>query len=118
MLYISCVSEPSSTTDLYLFCVLIVCLFVCAVDHGVNEGEPVNEQYCEQVNEDQFRDPEPEGQCSASTRTSRKALKTASSIPPFDACFCPSFYKHNLLVCFTKLHMFCLLKTRLDSHPP
>ena len=42
--------------------VLIVCLFVCAVDHGVNEGEPVNEQYCEQENEDQFRDSEPEGQ--------------------------------------------------------
>ena len=44
------------------FYVLIVCLFVCAVDHGVNEGEPVHEQYCEQENEDQFRDPEPEGQ--------------------------------------------------------
>ena len=43
-------------------CFLIVCLFVCVVDHGVNEGEPVNEQYCEQENEDQFRDPEPEGQ--------------------------------------------------------
>ena len=42
--------------------VLIVCLFVCAVDHGVNEGEPVNELYCEQENEDQLRDPEPEGQ--------------------------------------------------------
>jgi len=28
----------------------------------VNEGEPVDEQYREQVNEDQFRDPEPEGQ--------------------------------------------------------
>ena len=41
--------------------VLIVCLFVCVVDHGVNEGEPANEQYCEQGNEDQFRDPEPEG---------------------------------------------------------
>ena len=40
------------------FCVLIVCV----VDHGVNEGEPVNEQYCEQVNEDLFHDPEPEGQ--------------------------------------------------------
>ena len=44
------------------FCVLIVCLFVCTVDHGVNEGEPVNEQYYEQVNEDPFHDPEPEGQ--------------------------------------------------------
>ena len=40
----------------------MVCLFVCAVDHGVNEGEPVNEQCCEQVNEDPFHDPEPEGQ--------------------------------------------------------
>ena len=39
-----------------------MCLFVRVVDHGVNEGEPVDEQYCEQVNEDQFRDPEPEGQ--------------------------------------------------------
>ena len=42
--------------------VLIVCLFVYVVDHGVNEGEPVNEPYCEQENEDQFRDLEPEGQ--------------------------------------------------------
>jgi len=28
----------------------------------VNEGEPVDEQYCEQANKDQFCDPEPEGQ--------------------------------------------------------
>ena len=41
---------------------LIVCLFVFFVDHGVNEGETVDEQYCEPVNEDQFRDSEPEGQ--------------------------------------------------------
>ena len=41
---------------------MIVCLFVYAVDHGVNEGEPVDEQYCEPVNEDPFRDPKPEGQ--------------------------------------------------------
>ena len=34
-------------------------MFVCVVDHGVNEGEPVDEQFCE----DQFRDSEPEGQC-------------------------------------------------------
>ena len=39
-----------------------MCLLVCVVDHSVNEGEPVNEQYCEQANEDQFCDPEPEGQ--------------------------------------------------------
>ena len=39
-----------------------MCLLVYVVDHGVNEGEPVDEQYCEQANEDQFCDPEPEGQ--------------------------------------------------------
>ena len=40
-----------------------MCLFICVIDYGVNEGEPVVEQYCEPVNEDQTRDPEPEGQC-------------------------------------------------------
>ena len=35
---------------------------MCAVDRGVNEGEPVDEQYCEQADEDQFCDPEPERQ--------------------------------------------------------
>ena len=39
-----------------------MCLSVSVIDHGVNVGEPVDEQYCEQANEDQFRDPEPEGQ--------------------------------------------------------
>ena len=35
---------------------------MCVVDHSVNEGEPVDEQYREQVCKDQFRDPEPKGQ--------------------------------------------------------
>ena len=61
MPHILCVPDSSSTINLY-FCVLIVCLFICVVDHRVNEGELVVEQCCEQVNEDQFRDPEPEGQ--------------------------------------------------------
>ena len=39
-----------------------MCLLVCVVDHGVNERESVDEQCCEQANEDQFCDPEPEGQ--------------------------------------------------------
>ena len=43
---------------LFLYCVVVVCV----VDHGVNEGEPVDEQYREQVCEDQYRDPKPEGQ--------------------------------------------------------
>ena len=62
MPYILCVSDSSSTINLYFFCALIVCLFVYVVDHIVIEGEPVSEQCCEQVNEDPFRDPEPEGQ--------------------------------------------------------
>ena len=45
-----------------LFLFLIMCLFVRVVDHGVNEGGPVDKQYCKQANEDQFRDPEPKGQ--------------------------------------------------------
>ena len=39
-----------------------MCLFVCVVDHDVNEGGPVDEQYHEQVCEDQYCDPEPERQ--------------------------------------------------------
>ena len=39
-----------------------MCLFVCAVDHGVNEEGPVDEQCREQVCEDQYHEPEPEGQ--------------------------------------------------------
>ena len=61
MSHILCVPDSSSTINRYFF-ILIVRLFVYAVDHGVNEGEPVNEPYCEQENEDSFHDPEPEGQ--------------------------------------------------------
>ena len=43
-----------------LFLFLDCVFFVCVVDHGVNEGEPVDEQYCELANEEQFRNPEPE----------------------------------------------------------
>ena len=39
-----------------------MCLFVCAVDHGVTEEEPVDEQCCEQVCEEQYREPEPENE--------------------------------------------------------
>ena len=39
-----------------------MCLFACAVDHNVYEGEPIDEQYRKQACEDQYRDPEPEGQ--------------------------------------------------------
>ena len=59
--YLNCFRiELNDKTFISFF--LIVCLLVCVVDHSVNEGEPVDEQYHEQVCEDQFRDPEPKGQ--------------------------------------------------------
>ena len=60
-LHILIISDSSSTIKL-LFLFLDCVFVVCVVDHGVNEGESVDEQYCEPVNEDQFRDFEPEGQ--------------------------------------------------------
>ena len=62
-----------------------MCLFVCVVDHGVNEGEPVDEQYCEQANEDQFRDPEPEGQYL--DQDFPEGFEDGKFNPPFDAYF-------------------------------
>ena len=75
-------------------------LYVCVVDHGVNEGESVNEQYCEQVNEDQFRDPEPEGQYL--DQDFPEGFEDGKFNLILWCMFCPSFYKHNLLSYFIK----------------
>ena len=89
-----------------------MCLFVYVLDHGVDEGEPVDEQ---QVNEDQYRDPEPKGQYL--DQDFPEGFEDGKFNPILWCIFCPSFYKHNLLAYFIKkLHMFCLLKTWLDSH--
>ena len=90
-------------------------MLVCVVDHGVNEGEPVDEQYYGQANEDQFRDPKPKGQYL--DQDFPEGFEDGKFNPALSCIFCPSFYKHNLLACFIKLHMFYLLKTWLDSHP-
>ena len=51
-LFFSIFSDSSSTIKhLFLF---VYCVFVCAVDTGVNEGEPV-EEFAQQ-----YREPEPE----------------------------------------------------------
>ena len=92
-----------------------MCLFVRVVDHGVNEGEPIDEQYCEQANEDQFRDPEPEGQYFDQDLS--EGFEDGKFNPILWCMFCPSFYKHNLLACFTNCICFACMKTRLDSHP-
>ena len=68
---------------------------MCVVDHGVNEGEPVDEQYCEQANEDQFCDLEPEGQYF--DQDLPEGFEDDKFNPALWCMFCPSFYKHNLL---------------------
>ena len=78
-----------------------MCLFVYGVDHGVNEEEPIDEQYCEQVNEDQFRDPEPEGQYL--DQDFPEDFENGKFNHILWCMFCPSFYKHNLLACFYKI---------------
>ena len=78
-----------------------MCLFVCAVDHGVNEVEPIDEQYHEQVCEDQYRDPEPKGQYL--DQDFPEGFENGKFNLILWCMFCPSFYKHNLLACFTKL---------------
>ena len=92
-----------------------MCLLACVIDHSVNKREPVDEQYCEQVNEDQYHDPEPEGQYL--NQDFPEGFENGKFNPALLCMFCPNFYKHNLLAYFTKLHIFCLLKTWLDSHP-
>ena len=62
-----------------------MCLFVGVIDHGVNEGEPVVEQYCEQANEDQFHDPEPEGQYL--DQDFPEGFEDGKFNRSFDACF-------------------------------
>ena len=47
---------------MFISFLFIVCLFICAVDHGVTEEEPIDELYREQMSEDQYHEPEPEGQ--------------------------------------------------------
>ena len=71
-------------------------LLVCVVDHGVNEGEPVDEQYCEQVNEDQFCDPECEGQYL--DQDFPEGFENSKFNPILWCMFCPSFYTQPIVL--------------------
>ena len=62
---------------------------MCVVDHGVNEGEPVDEQYYKQANEDQFRDPEPKGQYLE--QDFPEGFENGKFNPILWCIFCPSF---------------------------
>ena len=85
-----------------------MCLFVCAVDHEVTEGEHIDKQYHEQVSEDQYREPEPEGQYFDQDFPEGFASGKFNLILWLNIS--TQFYKHNLLACFIKLHIFLLLK--------
>ena len=62
-------------------------LFVYVVDHGVNEGEPADEQ---RVNEDQSCDPEPEGQYL--DQDFPEGFENGKFNPALWCMFCPSFF--------------------------
>ena len=80
-----------------------MCLFVCAVDHGVTEEEPVDEQYRKQVCEDQYRGLEPEGQYL--DQDFSEGFENGQSHPLMHIL--SQFYKHNLLACFQNCILFC-----------
>ena len=86
-----------------------MCLFVCAVDTDVNEEEPV-EEFAEQYREPEPEEPYREQELPEGFEDSKFNLILWLHISTL-------FYKHNLLACFTKLHMLLLLKTWFDSHP-
>ena len=79
-------------------------LFVCVVDHGVTE----------QVCEDQYRDPESEGQYL--DQDLPEGFEDGKSNSILWPAYLTQFYKHNLSTCFTKLHMIYWWNL-LDSHP-
>ena len=85
-----------------------MCLFVCAVDPGVTEEEPDDEQYCEQVWEDQYRDPKSEGQYLD------QDLPEGFEDGKFNLILwlhiSTQFCKHNLSTCLTKIAYDLLLK--------
>ena len=82
-------------------------------DHGVNEGEAVDEQYREQVCEDQYRDPKPEGQYL--DQDFPEDFVNGKFNPILWCIFCPSFIKTTYLPVFKTAYYFAA-KTQLDSH--
>ena len=86
-----------------------MCFFVCAVDTGVNKGEPVGE-FTEQYREPEPEEPYREQELQEGFEDSKFNLILWLHIST-------QFYKHNILAYFIKLYMFLLLKIWLDSHP-
>ena len=91
-----------------------MCSFVCAIDHGVNEGEHVNELYREQVCKDQYREPETEGRYLDQDFPEDFVNGKFNLILWLHIL--TQFYKHNLSACFTKLHIIYRWNP-LDGHP-
>ena len=92
--------------NIYFF-FFIVCLFVCAVDHEVTEGEPVDEQYCSRCPRTSTASPNPKD--STSIRTSRKALWTVQSHPLMHIL--SQFYTLVLFLIYP-MHELCLYPLR------
>ena len=75
-------------------------LCVCSVRRKTRSDreEPVDKQYCEQVCEDQYRNPEPEGQYF--DQDFPEGFVNGKFNPILRCIFLFQFYKHNLLAYF------------------
>ena len=62
---------------------MLVCLFVCAVDHGMSEEEPIKEFA------DQYRDPEPENKYREQELP--EGFEDSKFNLTLGCIFCPSF---------------------------
>ena len=71
---------------------------MCAVDTGVNEGEPIEEFA------DQYRDPEPENKYREQEPGRFRRLQVQSH--PLMHIL-SQFYKYKLLACFQNCILFC-----------
>ena len=78
---------------------------MCAVDHGVNEEEPIDDQY---------REPEPEGQYL--DQDFPEGFENGKFNLILWCIFCPNFINTNYWPIFKTAYYFAA-KTRLDSHP-
>ena len=83
-------------------------LFVCALDTGVNEGEPL-EEFAEQ-----YREPEPEEPYREQELS--EGFEDGKFNPILRCIFCPSFINTTYWPVLQIAYAFTA-KTWLDSHP-
>ena len=84
-----------------------MCLFVCTVDHGVNEGEPIDEKYRKQVCEDQYHvGPKPATRGGVNGRRSKflSKFKPSAYIPKITASPPPGVCENSYRQAISQQH--------------